>query len=91
MTDALVRLATALREPDATLRQDLTAAVARIAALEARPQLEHVGAWRAGTAYTPMQLVQHGGSCWLCLEANSVQPGTGPAWRLVAKRGRDGR
>jgi hypothetical protein len=66
---------------------------ARVAALEARPDIRHVGIWDSKQAYVENQIVTDDGSCWLALiKSSGCRPGTAPGiWRLIVKRGRDGR
>lgn len=52
---------------------------------------EHKGAYRSGERYAKNNLVQHGGSCWLCQVVTSATPGESTDWRLIAKRGKDAR
>ena len=63
----------------------------RIAELEAR---EWAGVWEAGKSYAKGAIVSHGGSGWLALrQYPDGKPGDGAnsGWRLIVKRGRDGR
>lgn len=64
----------------------------RIEALEIRLEnFRDREAWREGEAYYEMNLCTHDGSTWLCKRATTSKPGTDDSWRLIAKRGRDGR
>jgi hypothetical protein len=63
----------------------------RIEELEAK-QLTFAGVWKAGEMYPENALVTKGGSMWHSkMPRNTTTPGDGLAWRLVVKRGRDGR
>jgi hypothetical protein len=63
----------------------------RIAELEAR---EWVGVFEQGRSYAKGAIVSHDGSAWVATRAYpEAKPGAGPnsGWRLIVKRGRDGR
>jgi len=65
----------------------------RIAALEARPALHDAGAWRPDTTYNAGALVSFDGSGWIC-NTTHRSAGREPShdcFRLLTKRGRDGR
>lgn len=47
--------------------------------------------YKAGTLYTKGDLVTWGGSLWYCCEDTDTKPGESPAWKLAAKKGRDGK
>ena len=66
---------------------------ARIAALEARPEMKYLGVFDPATHYEPGHFVTKGGSLWCCLKASTgATPGVSvDAWRLAVKSGRDGR
>jgi hypothetical protein len=50
------------------------------------------GAYDTSATYTRGQLVMSDGSTWLALTSGTLpKPGDGPAWRLFARAGRDGR
>jgi hypothetical protein len=49
------------------------------------------GVYKQGTAYSAGDCVTHMGSYWICKEFTSASPGKSSYWRLVAKRGRDGK
>lgn len=52
----------------------------------------YVGIYRPGTPYSKGDMVTWEGSSWLCTEATTRKPGEGDThWRLVVKRGRDGK
>jgi hypothetical protein len=52
----------------------------------------YVGVYRPGATYTRGDVVTWEGSTWLCGEDTSSKPlEGGKTWRLVVKRGRDGR
>lgn len=47
------------------------------------------GEWSAGT-YARLDVVTHGGQGFICSASEtSEEPGTGPAWQLIAAKGRD--
>jgi hypothetical protein len=60
---------------------------ARIAALEARPELKHRGIWRENKSYQEASLVTHAGSLWLCKRKTKARPGQSPHWQLIVKSG----
>ena len=56
------------------------------------PFLRYQGYFNDGAAYTVGDVVTWAGSLWHCKDATSSRPGDGvPAWRLMVKKGRDGR
>lgn len=62
--------------------------------LKSRPSLCYRGVWDASTVYREGDVVSHGGSAWHCqVEATGVKPdeSNGVAWRLMVKRGQNGR
>ena len=60
---------------------------ARVAALEQRPELRHVGVWRESRTYPEASIVTHAGSLWLCKAATQARPGQNDAWQLIVKSG----
>ena len=48
------------------------------------------GVWRKGN-YECGELVTRSGSLWLCLQATEGTPGNTSAWRLIVKKGKDGK
>lgn len=56
------------------------------------PKIEWHGVWQEGKEYTRGDVVTWGGSLWHCDEKSTEKP-DGPLnqWRLMVKRGRDGR
>lgn len=69
-----------------------TALEARVSALEQRPQLKDAGVWTSGQSYAPGDVVSHAGSGWICNAAHTAGGGIShEAFRLLVKRGRDGR
>lgn len=70
--------------------QTLAPLEARLAALEARPELKYAGVWKQGETYAPGSLATHHGSLWHCHEETTTAPPSS-AWQLCAKRGRDGK
>jgi hypothetical protein len=63
----------------------------RIAELEAQPYLREAGVWDPGKAYGVGQVVTDHGSAWVCKAPTCQRPGDSDHWRLLAKRGRDGK
>ena len=64
----------------------------RVRAIEERPLLEDCGVWNARTDYHPGNCVVHDGSSWIAKTWHSrEQPGKSDSWRLMARKGRDGR
>ena len=66
----------------------------RVAALEARPALRDAGVWSPDQTYRPGDVTTDHGSAWSAqAESKGVRPGDNNAacWRLLVKRGRDGR
>ncbi len=64
----------------------------RVADLEARPSLEDAGIWDAKTLYRPGHVVTSNGSCWVCkVNCANAKPGASDCWRLLVKRGADGK
>jgi hypothetical protein len=89
---ALVRgIARAVKEH---LRDQLAPLIQRIEALEQRPALKDAGVWRADGVYDIGAVVTDHGSAWVCkLHHCQSRPGGdgGVGWRLLVKRGRDGK
>ena len=46
---------------------------------------------RSGQSYEAGDVVTHSGSYWVARAGTSATPGASPDWRLVVKRGRDGK
>ena len=89
MVDAMLD---AVDVPLRKFNEHIKALEARIAELEAVPQLTDGGIWGAEKVYRPGQVVTDGGSAWVCKEANSnSRPGSNGYWRLMVKRGKDAR
>lgn len=67
--------------------------LARVEALEARPQLEYRGTWKPDQQYKQGALTTHDGSMWHAeIGSKGVTPGQGEGcWRLCVKKGRDAR
>ncbi|WP_202349993.1 hypothetical protein [Mesorhizobium sp. 113-1-2] len=67
--------------------------LARVEALEARPQLEYQGTWKPDRQYKQGALTTHDGSMWHAeIGSKGVTPGHGEGcWRLCVKKGRDAR
>jgi hypothetical protein len=49
------------------------------------------GTWQPGNSYARGSLCLWDGSLWLSMGDTAVKPGSGDDWRLVTKRGRDGK
>jgi hypothetical protein len=64
---------------------------ARLAKLEAAPQLKYTGTFETGRKYQPGEFTTDDGSLWACVRETTTRPGAGDAWKLACKRGRDGR
>ena len=67
--------------------------LARIAALENRPELAYRDVWDAAVVFPANSAVTHSGCLWICKSENiGQQPGWAKSpWRLAVKRGRDSR
>jgi hypothetical protein len=66
--------------------------LARIEALEARPEMKYLGVWAEDKVYGTGNFVTEGGSMWHAQRASvGERPGSGDAWILAIKRGRDAR
>ena len=60
--------------------------------LQARPTLKYAGAWKSNDEYVESSLVSHSGSLFIAtIKSKGLRPGDGSGWKLVCKRGRDGR
>jgi hypothetical protein len=65
---------------------------ARIRAIEERPLLEDCGTWNRSSTYYPGNVVTHDGSSWVARTSHAHgEPGKCDDWRLMVKRGRDGK
>ena len=64
---------------------------ATVAELKARPSVKYVGSFNGGVAYSPGEIVTHGGAMWHCNIGTSDRPGTSANWTLCVKAGKDGR
>jgi hypothetical protein len=64
----------------------------RLTELERCP-LDWKGVWSPDTHYTARSLVTHNGSVFYAQSkvAKGVMPGEGEGWKLIVKRGRDGK
>jgi hypothetical protein len=64
----------------------------RIRAIEERPLLEDCGVWNKNSDYHPGMCVTFDGSMWVAKTWHrNGQPGKCDDWRLMVKRGKDGR
>jgi hypothetical protein len=77
------------------LRPRLSAIEKRLDALERRVSMEYRGTFSDGTEYQRGDVVTHAGSAWIAVETTTAKPGEAAeasrSWRLMVKRGRDGR
>lgn len=55
------------------------------------PVMIYKDIYQDGAEYKQGNTVTYSGSLWHCQKATSDKPGTSDSWRLVAKRGRDGK
>lgn len=55
------------------------------------PSMVYRGVFLEGREYDPGDTATWGGSLWHCDQKTADKPGEGGAWRLAAKRGRDGK
>lgn len=51
----------------------------------------HRGTYKRGESYRKADVVAWGGSTWGAVAATTDEPGTSADWKLLAKKGRDGR
>jgi hypothetical protein len=74
-------------------REEIEAIVeTRVAEVQVRTFAEvYQGVYENGKLYTRGLLVTWGGSLWLSLTDTSAKPGENGEWRLVVKKGADGR
>jgi hypothetical protein len=73
-------------------KQAFDAVTKRIAALESKPSIQDAGVWHAAKLYQVGDLVSHQGSAFIAKSANAnARPGESDVWRLLVKRGRDGK
>jgi hypothetical protein len=64
----------------------------RIRAIEQRPLLQDAGVWSRAAEYYPGDVCTFDGSVWVCKTHHAHgKPGESDAWRLMVKRGRDGK
>jgi hypothetical protein len=70
------------------LKEDIAPLAERVSAIEARPELKHVGTWREGKTFREGNLVTDKGALWLCRKNTLKRPGTAPTnWLLICKAG----
>jgi len=88
--DVIKRAVVPVRDRVATLETELAAVKTD---LEMRPPLRATGkAWAPHQRFLIGDLTTHDGSLWLCMAAHTASaPFAHEHWRLVVKRGRDGR
>lgn len=67
----------------------LDALEARLAVIEARPDVEYRGVFTIGKTYEPGHLVTRNGALWLCTSGcTTTQPSADPSrWKLIVKSG----
>ncbi|SIT53153.1 hypothetical protein BQ8794_100044 [Mesorhizobium prunaredense] len=65
----------------------------RLAEIESRATLSYKGVWDRDVAYRHGDVCTHQGSSWHCEldHAQGLQPGEGIGWKLMVKKGRDGK
>lgn len=65
----------------------------RLAEIESRSTLAYKGVWQRDAAYRHGDVCTHQGSSWHCEldHAQGLQPGEGLGWKLMVKKGRDGK
>ncbi len=65
----------------------------RLSELEARTEhLKYAGVWSAQSQYQAGNFVTDHGSLWHAnIQSTGLRPGSGAAWTLAAKAGRDGK
>jgi hypothetical protein len=63
----------------------------RIAELEAIPRLKYTGVWNVHNQYNEADLATHDGSVFYCKKSTRDKPGTSDNWKLMVKRGADGK
>ena len=61
----------------------------RLDALEARPQLQYLGPWKAKCMYAEGSAVTSDGSIFIAMQSTDTKPGSDSTWQLA--RGRDAR
>jgi hypothetical protein len=75
-------------------RDERLALEKRVQELEQRPSIEYRGVWSSFEDYKIGNACTYDGSLWIATADNkAMRPGegTGAAWKLAVKRGRDGR
>ena len=63
----------------------------RISELESAPYLREGGIWQSGISYGAGAVCSDRGSAWVCRSPTTERPGESKNWRLLVKRGRDGK
>jgi hypothetical protein len=96
MADAFVNAVRhALKHALPPLNKKIQALEARVAELEARPELRYLGIHEEGKEYRAGSAVTLGGSVWIAEQRTRATPGdpapASRAWRLAVQRGRPGR
>jgi hypothetical protein len=76
----------------AMLRDEVDELRKKVAALESEPRLHEAGIWAPSTEYREGGVVTHSGCAWVAKQANPPgKPGESEGWRMLVKRGRDGK
>jgi hypothetical protein len=74
------------------LSEYIASLLKRVKELEARPTLKYLGIWETEKVYASGSFVTDAGSIWHAHRANvGERPGTGDAWQLAVKKGKDAR
>jgi hypothetical protein len=74
------------------LEAEIRAVRAEVEQLKARTFVDlHRGVYKPGHEYERGDVVALDGSTWAAAEDTRAKPGTGPEWKLIAGKGRDGR
>lgn len=74
-------------------REELEALIeARFADLQVRTLADvYRNVFQPGEQYRRGEIATYDGCLWMAVEDSADQPGTTPSWRMITKRGRDGR
>jgi hypothetical protein len=81
-----------VRSENARLSAELVGLRDRVKELESRPSLKYAGIWKSDAVYGSGTFITDGGSVWHAQRASvGERPGSGDAWQLAVKKGRDAR
>jgi len=84
--DQLLTCLKVMNEKNKGRNERLDVLEARLAALDARPELKYMGSHREDASYPANALVTRRGGLWLATEATDETPGDGPTpWKLIVK------